>query len=417
MISSGLETVSKLYDQWIVYENTCHGIRPRDNNPLATYTEFPKEYCPGAPAYELPLYTVARATCTVFTAHQPSLDLLKRYLQEELILFPVHPVNVENDQIPHIQKICLGDLSHALVKPTSSTRTTYVLGEPTLTPHCIKMHTDLRITRWRRHMERRQVSHAVAVTRIFEASTVFGSGLAYFPESIGAVYGTEGRNNDWGFIIREMESRPYQQTLPHQMIPLNALYIAPDSDMLPLLARMIEQSDCNPIEFITQKVIQPLLEGWISIYLETGILLEPHGQNVIVELDEDGAITRFAHRDFDCDINRDIVEEKGYSLEGLNQNNFFSTAGDDWAPQGAPVSIVFDNSVRVVLEALANLGQRYFEIDPNNVRENCRSFLSSHFQEFLSRHLPSNGKAYNLSRKEGGIEVIEKEHAPDWRST
>jgi hypothetical protein len=40
-----------------------------------------------------------------------------------------------------------------------------------------------------------------------------------------------------------------------------------------------------PYEYIMEEIIYPWIKGWADIYLETGIMLEPHGQNVVVEID------------------------------------------------------------------------------------------------------------------------------------
>jgi len=269
-------------------------------------------------------------------------------------------------------------------------------------------------------MEDRKVRHAVAVTRILEGCPVFtrDSKVGFFPESLGGVYGEEFSEKNWGFIIREMQAQPHLER-PYRMIPLNALYIpssqAPEEE--PLLVDMIRKSPKSPRDFILEEIIQPLISGWIEIYLETGILLEPHGQNVIVEMDaESGRILRFSHRDFDCEINQDILKSKGYSILDLNPRDLFTTQGDDWAPQGSHLSIIFDNSMQVALEGLAGIGAQYFGVDAESIREGCRDFLSEKFPEFLRDHFPQNGKAYNFHKEEEGVSVIEKSQPPRWRS-
>ncbi|NIA02562.1 MAG: hypothetical protein GWP15_04200 [Nitrospirae bacterium] len=406
-------------NDWIEYENTRHGFQARPDNPLATYTEFPETFRPGAPSYRLPLFEISETACLIFRSTHPDPSLEEHYFPKGKVQFPVHPVNRDNESIPHIEEITSHPLQEIAVRPTSSTRTVFIEDE-TLAPHCLKPHTDLRITRWRRHMESRKIAHAIAVTKIFENCRVFKEYLkvGFFPESLGAVFGVSGAQKDWGFILREMQSQPHLEH-SYKMIPLNALYTPSTKDRAadPLLVEMIVKSTKSPKDFLIEEIIQPLITGWIKIYLETGVLLEPHGQNVIVEIDEkSGEIIRFSHRDFDCEINKDVLVENGYPLTHLNTRDLFTIEGDNWAPQGSHLSIIFDNSMQVALEKLADIGAKYFALSEESIREECRAFLDREFSSFLSVHFSRNGKAYNFKKTQTGVSIVEKKHPPRWRS-
>lgn len=404
------------YTTWLELENFRNGIQPRSSNPQATYTEFPEMYRPGAAPYEIPAYTVARQMCKVFASHKAALDLVARYLPSaDTVVFPVHPVNLSNPSIPHIHEVTSYPLLSSIqVRPTSSTRTVFVLDEA-LTPHCLKPHTDLTITRWRRHMEARKVAHAVAVTKIFENAKVFSEypKVAFYPESIGVVYGGQD-SKDWGFIIRQMQSYP-PRSESVQMTPLCSLYIG-DSENAPILLDLIAKSGMNPREYILKELLLPILEGWAKIYLETGVLLEPHGQNVIVEIDSaTQKIQRFAHRDFDCEVNQDIAQSANISLEDLNVRDLFTTDGDAETPKGSRLSIIYDNSIKVPFNAIADLATSHYGISKEDLRQECVQFLRSNFPE-LTSHFPPNGIAYQYSKDTNNNKcVIEKADPELWR--
>ncbi len=414
-----MSTITSI-SEWLDYENTRYCLPPaRHDNPLEIHSEAPMRYRPGAPTYDLPLYRVDARLCQIFKSRSPNPEIEDYYFPKTDVLFPVHPVNLESREILHITEITQKYDCSITVNPTSSTRTVFVL-ERHLPIHCIKPHTDLHITGRRRHMEVRKVAHAIAITKIFESCSVFSENkkIGFFPESLGAIYG-EGSTNDWGFVVREMRSKPHLE-VPYTMIPLNALYTPSNraTGEPPLLVEIIQNSKSSPIEFILEEIIQPLIAGWIDIYLETGVLLEPHGQNVIVEMDPDrNKILHFSHRDFECDINGDILQsflvEKGMHIEGLNPQDIFSGQGSASAPKGLQISIIFDNSMKVPLDALAELGSRYFDIEPNLIRARCHAFLKKNFPKLLRDHFPPDGSAYYFHKTSEGESIASR--PPTWR--
>ena len=408
---------------WLDCEKHINGFgRVRPNNPYAAYTQFPSQYTPGAESFQLPYYQLDAKKCLIFTSRCPNPALSQRYLQagEGRVLFPVHPVNLGDPSVLHIDEIARNAFQNVRVSATSSTRTVFVL-DSTLPLHCVKPHTNLRITKWRRHMEDRKVEHAVAVTRILERSPVFEETprAGYFPETIGIVYGNGSSRNEWGFIVREMQSKPPLSS-PYKMIPLNSLYLSPVDapEKEPILVDMIRRSKKEPKEFILDEIIKPLIDGWFNVYLKTGVLFEPHGQNVIVEIDEStGKITRFSHRDFDCDVNEDLLLKNGFTKDGLYEHNLFSTQGSKFSPQGCHLSAIFDKSFKVVLEGLADVGERYFNVPKEEIRERCKAFLYEQHPQVMKEHFPEGGKVYNLVLDEESKEIVfqESPERPTWR--
>ncbi|HJO94270.1 MAG TPA: IucA/IucC family protein [Victivallales bacterium] len=400
---------------WLYFENHKNGIRPRANNPLATFSEFPSIYRPGSPAYNIPFFKVPRTNCLLYYSNSADEALKNYFFKDDSVHFPVHPVNLENSSIPHIEEFLkFPVLKLSKVHPTSSTRTVFIMNDD-LPPHCIKGHTDLKITRWRRHMEMRKVIQAIAVTSSFEQAAVFQnySKVAYYPESIGVVYGGK-KKKDWGFIVREMRAKPHIE-YPYKMIPLCSFYVRNDNETT-LLEELLEKSGIPPKKFILEEILYPLLTGWIKIYMNTGILLEPHGQNIILELNEEtNQILRFAHRDFDCETNIDLANENGFNTDLLNPKDLFTTKGREDLPQGSRVSILFDNSVKVPLEAIVKLANEVYKIPQKEIRNDVKTYLFDNFPIFMKKHLPPSCTAYNYKDTRKGRKVISYENTSGWR--
>jgi siderophore synthetase component len=401
------------------FENYANGIEPRPNNPLATFSAFPEKYQPGAKPYDLLVYDVDRQKCLIFTSDKVDPRLLEFYLPKEgKVKFVVHPINLDHPTMLHINEIKQLAGSTILASPTSSTRTVFVLNQDNLPTHCLKPHADLFITRWRRHMEKRKVMQAIAITKILEKTKAFKEDktLAYFPESIGVVYGKD-QKEDWGYIVREMDSSP-KLDQKRSYIPLNSLYMPnkknPDDD--PYLVQIINKHKKDPDKFI-KELLTNLIDGWVKVYLETGVLLEPHGQNVIVEFSEDEKdLIRFSHRDFDCEVNQDIAKANGFDIHELYENNLFSTNGDKYTPKGAHLSIIYDNSFKVVLEKISALAETKYGIKKNELRAYIKNYMQTKHNDFL-KHFPENEKCYNWQKMPDGTKVIieKKDEKPTWR--
>ncbi len=415
MFTSSYFDEIKCMINWLYFENHKNGIRPRANNPLATFSEFPCIYRPGSQAYNIPLFNVPVKNCRLFYSNSADEALKNYYFKNNSVNFPVHPVNLDNSSVPNIDEILkFSVLKYSKVHPTSSTRTVFIMDND-LPPHCVKGHTDLKITRWRRHMEMRKIIQAITVTSLFEEASIFHnySKVAYYPESIGAVYGGN-RKKDWGFIIREMRAKPHIG-YPYKMIPLCSLYVCDDNEKT-LLEELIEKSRIRPKEFILEEVLYPLLTGWIKIYMNTGVLLEPHGQNIIIEFNEGtNQILRFAHRDFDCETNIDLAHDNGLNIDLLNPKDLFTTEGSEDLPQGSRVSIIFDNSVKVPLEAIAKIANDVYKIPQKEIQSDIKTYLYDNFPIFMKKHLPPSYTAYNYKDTSKGKKVICYKNNSGWR--
>ena len=173
MFTSSYFDEIKCMINWLYFENHKNGIRPRANNPLATFSEFPCIYRPGSQAYNIPLFNVPVKNCRLFYSNSADEALKNYYFKNNSVNFPVHPVNLDNSSVPNIDEILkFSVLKYSKVHPTSSTRTVFIMDND-LPPHCVKGHTDLKITRWRRHMEMRKIIQAITVTSLFEEASIF----------------------------------------------------------------------------------------------------------------------------------------------------------------------------------------------------------------------------------------------------
>jgi len=306
----------------------------------AAYTECLPEYQPtiGAPDFDLPAWELPRNVMQVYRADPPAA-LEARYLPGDRALFVVHP-QLANDDTgdPWLARtVTLGrSLPPLRVSPGSSTRTLSVLDR--LHPHALKVHFPYRVSRYGRRMRDEVVEQAIAVSGELQAWGGGGDpGFAYLREVIGVTHPREEpgstRGENWGYLVRDLRPFPYAPD-ERRLIPGFALYGRDrfDPEVEPLIVDLADASD--PLGWILHHVVLPAVRHWIRCYRDLGFILEPHGQNVLLEIDEKGAARRLVHRDLSVGIDMRRRRDVGLPDGALNEYNRFE--------DGAFASIAYD---------------------------------------------------------------------------
>jgi hypothetical protein len=80
-----------------------------------------------------------------------------------------------------------------------------------------------------------------------------------------------------------------------QFLPLFALY---GGEGEALLWDLIKRSGKSPHTYIREEIIRPFVQLWAQLAVEEGILMEPHAQNMLMEIKNGRLTERFAARDF-----------------------------------------------------------------------------------------------------------------------
>jgi len=265
-------------------------IDKREYSPFCEYSEVDERYRTSSDhdSFDLPSFLVPRERCSIFLA-DPSKNLRTTY-DRDTIPFRFHPelLGINDDQFIELKRCKEGKAIP--VVPTSSTRTVLSLAVP---PHFIKLHLPKRISRFNRRLRTSSVEYSVSISRDLEKVTF--NQFAYLPETIGIAY---DRNGGFGFLVREISPRPLEQD--RFLIPYFSLYSqdTKKSGDKPLLVQMIDLRGEDPTSFVLEKILSPLIRAWCVVLKERGILLESHGQNVLLEIDHDLNPNRVVHRDF-----------------------------------------------------------------------------------------------------------------------
>jgi hypothetical protein len=175
------------------------------------------------------------------------------------------------------------------------------------------------------------IEQAINVSRELENGIdQLDTSFAFLREVIGVVlknlepYSARGEN--WGYLIRDMN--PFPPCADRgSLIPGFSLYGLDyyDSKKPLLLFDLIQDQD--PVVFVLDNIMLPIIRHWVGCFLHFGYLLEPHGQNVLFELNGDNSIRRIVHRDLSVGIDmrrRSDIDLPDDQLNKYNQTEHYA---------------------------------------------------------------------------------------------
>lgn len=373
-------------------------------SPFANQADVDDFYQPINPqsTFEVPCLMIPTGKETIYL-NQPNKQIESLYIHNDLIVFPIHPQIFQDSQIAGISKLKQYPKGEPIiVSPTSSSRTVMVIKE---IPHFIKLHYPKRISRFIRRLRKNTIQNCIEVSQDLQNLSDF----AYLPETIGIVYGTKEEN--WGFIIREFTPRPHQIE-KNFLIPLFALY-SQDVNALndpSLLFQLIHQLNEDPLTFVLNHIMKPIIQKWCSAVTERGILLEFHGQNTLLEMDEKFYPNRIVYRDLDVYVDREIRKEKGLHL------NFPESYLIDPERRQALYSLNYDSFIgHHLFDYLASFLKKIYGIDVHLLQNHCKEYFNLCFPH---SHLYFSNKVFYYSDEilpENKYKLIEMNKIPTWR--
>ena len=324
----------------LIYLDRYRNEGTRTYSIHADYTEARERYRPNSDhgQFDLPVFEVPRDQLKIYTANPP-IGLSKTYLSKNKTQFCIHPqVLQERQNDPYVKHTLSIGTPHEniVVSPSSSTRTLYVQDHKS--PHAIKVHFPFRISRYGRRMRDEVLEQAINLSMELERGIYhLDQKFAFLREVIAVTHKNlqpdSPRGENWGYLVRDMIPFPAVDAKRH-LIPGFALYGRDffDSEKTLLLFDLIGNRE--PQSFVLDNIMLPIIRHWVECFLHFAYLLEPHGQNVIFEVDDGMEIKRIVHRDLSLGIDmrrrRDIQLADGNlnTYNRMQTNAFLSIAYD-----------------------------------------------------------------------------------------
>jgi hypothetical protein len=162
-----------------------------------------------------------------------------------------------------------------------------------------------------RLIHKQELARSFFVTQLLSGSKNLPPDFGYYSEFMVFI----PKNADLGgTILRSLPPEVQSGEVTH--IPVFALYADQPNGAKPILLQMAEAAGMPVDQFLQEKIQKPFLKQWMTLALDQGISMEPHGQNLLVEVNKAGQLTgRFFHRDFGgFTIDVDFRKSKGLYL-------------------------------------------------------------------------------------------------------
>ncbi len=372
----------------LTYLDRYHNEGTRTYSDQSEYTEAMESFRPDSatPSFDLTLFSLPREQVHIYLAN-PDEELRRFYIpNERQALFCVHPQVIRmadtDEFLPIVQQYSSEQIS-LQVSPSSSTRTVYV-NHSGLPPHALKVHFPFKISRYGRKMRDEVIEQAINVSKELELyAPSLDPQFAFLREVIGIsinapsvfAYG-EGRGEHWGYLVREMTPFPASSPGQKYLIPGFALYGSNyfNPDLKPLLPDLIGSD--SPLKYILEQIMFPIIRHWVHCFLQLGYMLEPHGQNVLLEVNAKGDIERIVHRDLSVGI--DMRRRRDNSLADTNLNMY------NRMESGGFLSITYDMFMaHHFFTPLITCARKYF---PNLRNEDFQKPCRRLFAELFPNH-------------------------------
>ena len=381
----------------------------------ADYTEADERYRPDSSVstFDIPAFEVPSDELNIYAA-DPDPALRRLYSSDDRTLFCVHPqlLDAHGDD-PYLKRVLSFRKAGKDIRvcPSSSTRTLHVHElDP---PHALKVHFPFRVSRYGRRMRDEVVEQAINVSRELQRGLgAMDSSFAFLREVLGVTYRNfrpqAPRPENWGYLVREMTPFP-SVSEERPLVPGFSLYGRDffEPGKPPLLFELLRDRD--PRAFVLEQIMFPIIHHWVSCFQNFGLLLEPHGQNTLLELGSDGGVSRIVYRDLNLGIDNRRRRDIPIPVDPANTYNQMESGDFN--------SITYDKFMGGHFFDLlvAAIEERHPALGPEDFREPCRKEFARIFPEH-ERYLPRTVQYFSEVRDRFGKPLYQDTgKPPSWR--
>ncbi|MDQ1593280.1 MAG: hypothetical protein QOG71_3907 [Pyrinomonadaceae bacterium] len=254
------------------------------------------------------------------------------------------------------------------VMPTASGRTVQIINYPG--QDYVKLHYDGLLGRIRRDLPYKKAIAGPELARIIITAIdngVLNNKLTLLPES-GArtvVLSSSSEMTECGMIWRD--NRPYGLDIARAkyVIPMFSLF---SYDRLsihhpPLLKQILDERRSDPVDYVHEVLIAPLIRCYFDLIGMLGILPEWNSQNVLVAFNNDFSDASFVMRDLEsCD--RDLTLMSMLRLPYDCECHPYKCIDETQPHYTIKHSFMFDFKLgECILEPLLTLLHEYYDVD------------------------------------------------------
>lgn len=255
-----------------------------------------------------PLYVDRYTLCSIKNACKDNTEFIGKipdYFRTMPYCFLIHP---DWKYIKHDFKL---ENTPIYVAPTASSRTVLLLDSD----YYIKLHYPGILGRITRELKREHILSSIDVSCILNSlidNNSLPKEFAYFPEEGGKLF--HSVHEDIGFVIRSSIPIGKNAGRIKALIPAFSLFsIDKTSNDSPLITQLLTLKS-NPIDYLLNKLIYPIIDIFFGCVFKGGLLLEMHSQNFLVGIDENYDIVSVILRDLES-VDKDLTIIKNNKLQ------------------------------------------------------------------------------------------------------
>lgn len=387
-------------------------VNQRNYSRFCNYSEVSEDFRPSSKKenFHMPFIPLDKSSIGIVESPYLDIQLAKLLINSNEIKFFFHPDNVSLDDL-FITNLDSSKISNISVGPTASTRT--ILAEMDGRKFFIKTHLPKRISRFNRRLSATSIQHSIQVSDDL-CSSVLPPDIGFLPET----FGVWQKKSGWGYLIRDI--KPFPQVEEQRvLLPLFSLH-SPDRFSYadePLLVQLIKQKKADPIRYTLKNIILPIIRHWCLIAQERGILLESHGQNTLIELDNDKNITRIIYRDFQSlMIDTEVRKRKGLLNNFKNDFKKHRIGIDSHFNRSQEYSLTYDYFVcHHGLEPIVQCLETYFQIDGSKIRDAVKRSFRRYFPDYKKFFPPTTYRFLDKAFPNNQSEIFDTNKSPLWR--
>ncbi len=207
---------------------------------------------------------------------------------------------------------------------------------------------------------------------------------------------------EWSVLFRDARPYPHSE-VREAMIPFFALLSQEYSPALkspllvqdkPLLIQLFERQGRPMPTFLLETILYPLFNTYFDALLLAGVELEAHAQNMLLTIDEGGAIGRIVCRDFESAA-RDVPLMEWLGIDYVRHGDYKCNnigpcePGQKYPKYHINHSFMFDFKLgEYVVTPLIEMAQRYHPFDQDDLVKRIREFNAQFIERLPEGFFP-----------------------------
>lgn len=261
----------------------------------------------GKSEYINPLVCIAESTNFIDYGYIPKINFANCEESQNWLL--VHP-DMKDNPVFNNSKFKLTEATSVKLVPTASARTLQNIDSEF--KGYFKLHYEGNIGRLNRDLTYPKAISGPEISKIIETlidKSLLDERLTHLPELGARVLKTtiDDKNIEWGMVWRDIKPYGVDASKIKYIIPVFSLF-AKDRNNInhkTLLEQIITEKYYDPTTYIIDYLINPIIECYFSLLINSGIQAEWHAQNLLIGFDENFFPVKFITRDLES-MDKDI---------------------------------------------------------------------------------------------------------------